>query len=219
MLTSLIIVGAVCLTLIILVTNISSHVASVKKHAAEQKAEVDRRANELAFPPEKPVPPSLEQQKFDAENRRLQQQFDAENKRLQQALDAKHNAKEQVFKTKQNAVNTILERRKTLEQQISSLRSAASNYQYSDKGYAQYRADSLAALKDARQEQAELVIEQANLLATIKYPGEEDEPQVDAPAEPVRVATGGPVAQRVDDPDLLHDAEPDQPEASREGVA
>src|SRR5581483_3783775 len=117
----------------------------------------------------------------------------------------------------QQALTVLLERRKELENQISQLRSNASSSHYVDKSYTSFRETAITALKDARAEQAELIAEQAKLLAMMR--GNNDEHKVDTAQEPVRVAAGGPVAQRVDDPDLLHDAEPDEQETSREGTA
>jgi hypothetical protein len=126
---------------------------------------------------------------------------------------------QQLFDTKKQALNVLLDRRKMLDQQISNLRNNAMNtrVEYSRDVMESARHDALRALEDARVEQRELIQEQHRLLIMM---GEaNDEPKVDAAQEPVRVATGGPVAGRVDDPDQLHDAEPDEPEASRAGVA
>ena len=187
---SLLFLGIICLTTIIVVTTITSSVSAAKRYAADKKAEVDQKQIESAFPPEKPEPASLEQQAFDMS--RLHRQ--------------------QILDSKKKALDHLLQRRSMLEGEIAKLRTSIQSY--ADKSYATYRADAVSALNDARKEQQELVVEQERLLATMK--GRND---VDAPEEPVRVATGGPVAGRVDDPDLVHDAESDEQETGREGTA
>ena len=118
----------------------------------------------------------------------------------------------------QQALTTLLNRRRDLEDKINKLREQATylRTEYGQDIAKQHRSDALKALEDARQEQKELVQELAKLLATME---DKDDARVDAPKEPVRVVAGGPVAQRVADPDLVHDAEPDEPEAGREGTA
>jgi len=215
--TTLLILGACCLTLIIVVSMITSAVSSTKKHAAEKRAEIELRQVESAFPPEKPEKPSLEQQQFDAARQERQQRFDTEKAERQKQFDAKNQARVTLFNAKNQALVKLLERRQTLESEITNHRQKiiGSNQ---DKAYNQYRADSMKSLENAREELALLVTEEKRMLEAL-HRGEASEPQVDAPEEPVRVATGGPVAQRVDDPDQLHDAEPDEQEASRESAA
>lgn len=200
----LVYLGIICLTLIILVTNVAGHVAATKRRAAELKAEVDKRQIESAFPPEKPEKPSLEQQ-----------QFDLKRDREQQEIDARRQAVQQVFDAKKQALDHVLNRRATLEARIDEARGRVVGY--ADKQYAQYRTDALHAIEDARKEQAELVAQQAELLDLIQRG--DDESQVDAATKPVRVDPGGPVAERMDDPDFVHDAESNVEEASREGAA
>lgn len=209
--------GAICLTLIILVTNVAGHVSSAKKRAAELKAEVDKRQIESAFPPERPEKPSLEQQQFDAAEKARQQKFDTERVERKALFDAKDEARTKLYNSKNTALMKLLERRQVLESEITNHRTKiiGSNQ---DKAYNQYRADAMKSLENAREELALLVGEEKRMLEVL-HRGENREPQVDAPEEPVRIATGGPVAQRVDDPDLLHDAESDEPEASRESTA
>lgn len=218
----LVYVGIICLTLIIIVTNVAGHVAATKKRQAELKAEVDKRQIESAFPPEKPEKPTLEQQAFDVKCQREQQEIDTKRQREQQeidarqkAVDAQRKAVQQVFDAKKQALDHVLNRRRVLEAKIDECRGKVMGYV--DKQYAQYRTDALEAMNDARKEQAELVTQQADLLALIE--GDDDESQVDTAAKPVRVDPGGPVAERVDDPDFVHDAESNVEEASREGAA
>lgn len=62
----------------------------------------------------------------------------------------------------QQSLTALLERRQNLENHISELRKRVCDY--SEARFAQYRADSLKALEDAREEQQELVLEQTGLL-------------------------------------------------------
>lgn len=121
---------------------------------------------------------------------------------------------------RQQALTTLLARRATLEFQIDGLRRTATNLQlqYGTDISRQQRTDALQALKDARKEQQELIIEQEKLLNTNS--GESDEKiGVGASEESVQLDPGGHVAQRVDDPGDMPDAEPDKQEASRTGAA
>lgn len=91
------------------------------------------------------------------------------------------------------------------------------------KQYEQLRTDALRALEDAREEQAELIIDLEKLLNSMR--GELDEEgthaslELDAAKKPVQLDSGGLVAQRVADPCELHDAELHEQETSRKGAA
>lgn len=114
----------------------------------------------------------------------------------------------------QQSLTELLTRRRTLEANISKLREQACSFnQYDEKKYAAYRADTLKALEDARTEQQELVLEQTGLLEMMQ--GTDDDPA----KKSLRVDTGGPVAERVDDPGDVHDVELHDEEASRESAA
>lgn len=62
------------------------------------------------------------------------------------------------------SLTELLHRRRNLEAHINQLRDRASEYRYSSREYAQFRADALKALSDARDEQKELVLEETGLL-------------------------------------------------------
>jgi len=62
----------------------------------------------------------------------------------------------------QQSLTALLERRENLERHINDIRKRVADY--TEARFAQYRADSLQALEDARQEQQELVLEQTGLL-------------------------------------------------------
>ena len=62
----------------------------------------------------------------------------------------------------QQSLTQLLARRERLEDDISDLRTRI--IEYTDKSYAQYRDDTLKALKDAREEQKELMLEEIGLL-------------------------------------------------------
>lgn len=64
----------------------------------------------------------------------------------------------------QQSLTELLNRRRNLEAHINQLRDRASEYRYSNREYTQFRADALKALSDAREEQKELVLEEAGLL-------------------------------------------------------
>jgi hypothetical protein len=169
--------------------------AAVAKHRLNvelQKHKITTDYNVLKGEPEPPEKPTLEQLTF----------------------DAKQHTQQQLFQSQKQALDHLLERRRTLEDQIAKLRTNIQSY--ADKQYAQYRADAVNALNDARKEQQELVDEQRRLLATMEG---DDESEVDAAAKPVRVDTGGPVAERVDDSGVVHAVELHDEEASREGAA
>jgi hypothetical protein len=169
--------------------------AAVAKHRLNvelQKHKITTDYNVLKGEPEPPEKPTLEQLSFDSKQR----------------------AQQQLFESKKKALDHLLSRRSTLEDQIAKLRTNIQSY--ADKQYAQYRADAVNALNDARKEQLELVEEQRRLLATMEG---DDESEVDAAEKPVRVDTGGPVAERVDDSGVVHALELHDEDASREGAA
>jgi hypothetical protein len=60
----------------------------------------------------------------------------------------------------QQSLNELLSRRRNLENHITMLRERASDSRYAAKDCAQYRADALKALEDARKQQQELVVEE-----------------------------------------------------------
>jgi len=128
----------------------------------------------------------------------------------------KPSAKQQALDALKKSLDSLLERRKKLEDHITTLRNTTADGRYCDKSYAQWRADALKALEDARAEQQELVLEETDLLEMIQ--GAETDDKVDATEKPVRVDTGGPVARRVDDPRELRDAELHDEEAGGEDL-
>lgn len=68
----------------------------------------------------------------------------------------------------QQALTALLERRETLETQISDLRQRVCDY--GEARFNQYRIDALKALEDAREEQKELVLEETGLLEMMQEP-------------------------------------------------
>lgn len=124
----------------------------------------------------------------------------------------------------QQTLNALLQRRKTLEDNITQLREKATTFsQYQGgKQYETLRADALKSLEDARTELADLVDEIDRLLKSMRGDNEEVKPppiRLDAPEKPIQPIAGGSVAKRVADPGELHDAELYDEEAGRESSA
>ena len=110
----------------------------------------------------------------------------------------------------EQSLKELLSRRRNLENHITSLRERASDSRFSDKSYAQYRADALKALEDARQQQQELVAEEGRLLEMLQ--GEnKNAKELDSTKKSAQPDPGRPVVtstrERVDDPGELHVAE------------
>ena len=114
----------------------------------------------------------------------------------------------------QQALTALLARRKNLEDHVTSLRSRVADN--SHQSYKDYRADAIKVLEDARTEQQELVLEETGLLEMMH--GVKDG-KVDSASKSIRVDTGGPVAERVDDSGELHAAELHDEETGRESTA
>lgn len=119
----------------------------------------------------------------------------------------------------QQTLNALLQRRKTLEDNITALREKATTFsQYQGgKQYETLRSDALKSLEDARTELADLVDEIDKLLNSMR--GGKDDEETVSPAKSVQLTAGRPVAKRVADTGELCDAELYDEETSREGVA
>jgi len=117
----------------------------------------------------------------------------------------------------QQTLNALLQRRETLEDNITDLREKATTYSqyHGGKQYETLRADALKSLEDARTELTDLVDEIDKLLNSMR--GDDDE--LGSASQSVQPAAGRRVAQQLDDLGYVRDVELHDEEASRESTA
>lgn len=112
----------------------------------------------------------------------------------------------------QTSLRELLARRSTLEDNISQIREQACEYnRYASEGsgrnydsYVQWRADSLKALQDAREEQQELALEEIKLLELLQNTNNENK---NCTAKSVQFDPRRRVAEQMVDSGNLRDVE------------